>query len=144
VGGARSVSEKEPTGVTTFVLCLRCASLKQSLRVDRKPPIFFFQSAHESSKGVSGYRNTQDALENVSTMKSEYDQMKGKTLEDISQMVQRLTARITKKKEVLAPMIQELRPLRQQAQVLRQHVTYFDDVNVSELRLLKFLIRSFI
>jgi len=77
----------------------------------------FCQAAHESSKGVSGYRSTQDALENVSTTKSEYDEAKGRTLDDISQMVLQLKKTIAKKKSVLAPLIEELRPLRQKNQV---------------------------
>ena len=72
---------------------------------------------YEARKGVSGFRETQDALENVSSMKSEFDDMKGRTLEDISRMVQQLNTRIEKKKSILAPVIKELRPLRQQAQV---------------------------
>jgi len=71
----------------------------------------------ESRKGVSGFRDTQDALENVSAMKTDYDDMKGRTLDDISHMVQQLTKRIMSKKESLSPIIKELRPLRQQAQV---------------------------
>ena len=78
------------------------------------------QSAIEARAGVSGYRETQEALENVSEMKSALDQMKGKTLEDISFMVNKLTQTINDKKTALAPVIKELRPLRQQAQV-----TYF-------------------
>ena len=75
------------------------------------------QSSVEARKGVAGYRETQDALENVSTMKSDFDQMKGRTLEDISHMVQQLTNKIANKKSALAPIIKELRPLRQEAQV---------------------------
>lgn len=50
-------------------------------------------------------------------MKSEFDDMKGRTLEDISRMVQQLTKRINSKKDALAPLIRELKPLRQQVQV---------------------------
>ncbi len=71
----------------------------------------------EAKAGVSGYRETQEALENVSEMKSTLDQMKGKTLEDISFMVNKLTQTIADKRSSLAPLIKELRPLRQQAQV---------------------------
>ena len=57
----------------------------------------FFQNRIESKHGVEGYRETQDALENVSALKSELDQMKGRTLEDISYMVQQLTKKIADK-----------------------------------------------
>lgn len=72
----------------------------------------------ENKKGVSGYRLTQENLEKVSTIKSELDETKGKTLEDMSDMVRRLTNKIAEKKNSLAPIIKELRPLRQRAQVL--------------------------
>lgn len=78
---------------------------------------FLLQSVVEKQKGVSGYRETQDALENISSLKSELDGMKGRTLEDISYMVQQLNTKITAKKTALAPIIKELRPLRQRAQV---------------------------
>ena len=80
------------------------------------------QSAVESKAGVAGYRETQEALENVSEMKSALDQMKGQTLEDISFMVNKLTRTIQDKKTALAPIIKELRPLRQQAQVRKQFI----------------------
>ena len=79
--------------------------------------ISLFQSALENKKGVSGYRQTQEDLEKVSAVKSEYDDRKGKTLEDMSDMVGRLTRKIAEKKGALAPIIKELRPLRQRNQV---------------------------
>ena len=66
---------------------------------------------------MSGYRETQEALESVSALKSELDNMKGRTLEDISVMVQKLNRRIQEKKSALAPIVKELRPLRQRAAV---------------------------
>ena len=86
--------------------------------------ICFPQSAVESKAGVAGYRETQEALENVSEMKSALDQMKGQTLEDISFMVNKLTRTIQDKKTALAPIIKELRPLRQQAQVRKQFIIW--------------------
>jgi len=72
----------------------------------------------EARHGVSGYRNTQDAIESVSTMKSEFDSMKGRTLEDMSDMVQQFNSKIASKKAALEPIIRELRSVRQQAQVV--------------------------
>lgn len=71
------------------------------------------QSALENKKGVAGYRQTQEDLEKVSSVKSEYDDRKGKTLEDMSDMVTRMNRKIAEKKGALAPIIKELRPLRQ-------------------------------
>lgn len=79
--------------------------------------LFYLQEAVENKKGVTGYRQTQEELEKVSAVKSELDERKGKTLEDISDMVQRLTRTIANKKNSLAPIIKELRPMRQKAQV---------------------------
>ncbi|XP_067948195.1 intraflagellar transport protein 81 homolog [Watersipora subatra] len=76
--------------------------------------------ALEAKKGVSGYRDTQEELEKVSTVKSELDEVKGKTLEDMSEMVQKFHKRIAEKKSDLAPIIKELRPLRQRHQEVSQ------------------------
>ncbi|XP_050404861.1 intraflagellar transport protein 81 homolog [Patella vulgata] len=70
----------------------------------------------EKKKGVSGYRETQDNLEKVSSMKSDFDDMKGKTLEDISEMVQRLHVQIQQKRSTFAPILREIRPLRETMQ----------------------------
>eukprot|EP00794_Sanderia_malayensis_P010972 gene10972-12135_t len=70
----------------------------------------------EGKHGISGFHQTQEELEKVSTLKSELDEAKGKTLEDISQMVVQLTNTIAEKKSNLAPAIKELRPLRQKFQ----------------------------
>ena len=41
----------------------------------------------EAQKGISGYSDTKDELERVSAIKSELDDMKGRTLDDMSEMV---------------------------------------------------------
>ncbi|KAM9858989.1 intraflagellar transport protein 81 homolog [Aulostomus maculatus] len=74
----------------------------------------------EAEKGVSGYSNTQEELERVSAIKSELDEKKGRTLDDMSGMVKKLNSMIVEKKSALAPIIKELRSLRQQCQVLNQ------------------------
>ncbi|KAF7656569.1 hypothetical protein LDENG_00039170 [Lucifuga dentata] len=74
----------------------------------------------EAQKGISGYSNTQEELERVSTIKSELDEKKGRTLDDMSEMVKKLNSMIAEKKSALAPMIKELRPLRQRRQEISQ------------------------
>ncbi|KAG5840733.1 hypothetical protein ANANG_G00191810 [Anguilla anguilla] len=74
----------------------------------------------EAKKGISGYSDTQEELERVSAIKSELDEMKGRTLDDMSEMVKKLNSVIVEKKSALAPVIKELRPLRQQCQELTQ------------------------
>lgn len=69
----------------------------------------------EKKHGISGFRETQEKLENVSSMKQDIDEMKGKTLEDISIMVKKFNNKLAEKKNSLAPIIKELRPLRQKA-----------------------------
>lgn len=41
----------------------------------------------EAQKGISGYSDTQEELERVSAIKSELDEKKGRTLDDMSEMV---------------------------------------------------------
>ncbi|EDV28885.1 uncharacterized protein TRIADDRAFT_19806 [Trichoplax adhaerens] len=82
----------------------------------------------ETKKGVSGYFDTQEELEKVSSMKSEIDDIKNKTLNDISEMVQKLNITINRKKSALAPIIKELRPLRQECQELS--VEYEEKKNI--------------
>ncbi|XP_057382603.1 intraflagellar transport protein 81 homolog isoform X4 [Balaenoptera acutorostrata] len=74
----------------------------------------------EEKKGISGYSYTQEELERVSALKSEVDEMKGRTLDDMSEMVKRLNSLVSEKKSALAPVIKELRQLRQKCQELTQ------------------------
>ena len=45
------------------------------------------KAALEEKKGVAGYHETQEKVEKVSAMKSDLDEQKGKTLEDIAELV---------------------------------------------------------
>lgn len=45
------------------------------------------QQSLEAQRGISGYSDTQEELERVSAIKSELDEMKGRTLDDMSEMV---------------------------------------------------------
>ncbi|XP_068573574.1 intraflagellar transport protein 81 homolog [Cebidichthys violaceus] len=74
----------------------------------------------EAEKGISGYSTTQEELERVSAIKSELDEKKGRTLDDMSEMVKKLNSMIVEKKSALAPIITELRSLRQRCQELTQ------------------------
>ncbi len=60
----------------------------------------------------SGYQQTQETLERVSAAKSELDEQKGRTLEDISMMVKDIGARIEAKRSSLAPLVTALRDVR--------------------------------
>lgn len=67
----------------------------------------------EAKMGVSGFRDTQENMEMVSSEKAEIDERKGQTLEEMSSMVMELNRKIADRKSRLAPIIKELRPLRQ-------------------------------
>ncbi|XP_075439813.1 intraflagellar transport protein 81 homolog, partial [Ascaphus truei] len=41
----------------------------------------------EQKRGISGYSDTQEEIERVSSVKGEMDEMKGRTLDDMSEMV---------------------------------------------------------
>ncbi|XP_005106145.1 intraflagellar transport protein 81 homolog [Aplysia californica] len=75
-------------------------------------------SVVERKKGVAGYRETQEELEKVSSIKSDLDEMKGRTLDDMSEMVRRLHAEIADRRNTLAPILREIRPLREKVQDL--------------------------
>lgn len=45
------------------------------------------QQAIEDKKGISGYSDKQEELERVSAVKSEMDEMKGRTLDNMSETV---------------------------------------------------------
>nr|XP_036870199.1 intraflagellar transport protein 81 homolog isoform X3 [Manis javanica] len=74
----------------------------------------------EDKKGISGYSYTQEELERVSALKTEVDEMKRRTLDDMSEMVKKLNSLVSEKKSALAPVIKELRQLRQKCQELTQ------------------------
>uniref|UniRef100_A0A672NHK1 Intraflagellar transport protein 81 homolog n=1 Tax=Sinocyclocheilus grahami TaxID=75366 RepID=A0A672NHK1_SINGR len=68
----------------------------------------------EAQRGILGYSDTQEELERVSAIKSELDEMKGRTLDDMSEMVKKLNSVIAEKKSALSPLIKDLRALRQE------------------------------
>jgi intraflagellar transport protein 81 len=61
---------------------------------------------------VTGIRATKEDLEKISAAKSELDELKGKTLDDMSTMVKELNETIATKKTLLAPLIKDLRARR--------------------------------
>lgn len=73
----------------------------------------------EKKQGVHGYRQAQEAIEDASAAKSELDEQTGRKLKDITVAVAELTAKIESKKASLAPLIKNVRPLRQECQELQ-------------------------
>jgi intraflagellar transport protein 81 len=61
-------------------------------------------------------RETEAMLEKASVEKSQVDKAKGKTLDEISAIVQKINAQLKEKKNKLAPQIKALRSVRQNFQ----------------------------
>lgn len=66
----------------------------------------------------AGLRETEAMLEKASVEKSQVDKAKGKTLDEISAIVQKINAQLKEKKNKLAPQIKALRSVRQNFQQL--------------------------
>lgn len=63
----------------------------------------------ERKRGVEGYRATQRSLEEMTEKTAGVDQIKGATLEQISQMVEEINREFKRKNQQLAPLVQELK-----------------------------------
>lgn len=84
----------------------------EELLRSRDDNITEFNEQMEKDKGVEGYANTQEALEDVSTKKNKIDKSKGDTLDEISRIVANITQVLKNRKNKLAPQIKELRSIR--------------------------------
>jgi intraflagellar transport protein 81 len=73
-----------------------------------------FNKQLELQKGVSGFIDTEDKLNSIANIKANIDSNKGETLEEISQLVDKINATLKERKNKLAPQIKELRSIRQQ------------------------------
>eukprot|EP01004_Peranema_trichophorum_P001549 NODE_1189_length_2080_cov_32.364333_g1001_i0.p1 GENE.NODE_1189_length_2080_cov_32.364333_g1001_i0~~NODE_1189_length_2080_cov_32.364333_g1001_i0.p1 ORF type:complete len:454 (+),score=122.11 NODE_1189_length_2080_cov_32.364333_g1001_i0:569-1930(+) len=77
-------------------------------------------TAIEKQKGIDGYRDLKENLVAMSEQRQEVDEAKGKTLEELSKVVQEFVANIRNKRNKLAPQILELRNTRQKSQAVEQ------------------------
>ena len=83
----------------------------------------------EEKKGVKGYVQAQETLEQVSAAKSELDERKEAKLREMTRTIEELNEAIKSKKASLAPLLKEVRPVRLkhkdlQAQHAEKKVTY--------------------
>jgi len=78
----------------------------------------------EAERGVAGATSTKEGLEKVSEKKHEVDIQKGKTLEEISKIVQQLEAKFKEKKETLRPKMNELKELRERFKVIQRIIIF--------------------
>ena len=126
VGRLRSLSnayKKKKEELSSLRAEFGVLSRTEEILKSRDENVQEFLANLEEKKGVSGFRQTQDSLEKVSAMKSDVDERKEQTLQDMSLNVVRLTRAIEQKKMTLAPLIREVRPLRQQHQELKSNHT---------------------
>jgi intraflagellar transport protein 81 len=87
----------------------------------------------EKKMGIVGYNEAKETLEKVSERKEKVDDAKGKTLAEISNIVSELVATIEQKKTKLAPVIQQLRQVRQENQELEDK--YFEKKRLLDIAL---------
>jgi len=78
----------------------------------------------EAKKGVAGFNETKNKMEEVSEKMSQVNEMKGKTLAEISLVVTNINQTLKERKNRLAPQIKELRTVRQRFQEFEQE--YFE------------------
>ncbi|KAJ0394462.1 hypothetical protein P43SY_010320 [Pythium insidiosum] len=78
----------------------------------------------EAKKGVTGFLDTQDKLEQISERNAQINKVKGETLEEISRIVTDINQTLKERKNQLAPQIKELRAVRQRYQEMEQ--TYLE------------------
>merc|ERR1719482_414813 len=76
----------------------------------------------------AGMRETEQMLEKASVEKSQVDKAKGKTLDEISAIVQKINSQLKEKKNKLAPQIKALRSVRQNFQSVE--ATYLEKKNL--------------
>ncbi|RLV99925.1 hypothetical protein DV515_00009305 [Chloebia gouldiae] len=122
LGGSEVLTEDEKKRQEIAEITAECGVLQRTEELLRQRHEATQQQlqAIEEKKGISGYSYTQEELERVSAVKSEMDEVKGQTLDNMSEMVKKLNAMVAEKKASLAPVIKELRQLRQNCQELTQ------------------------
>ncbi|GMH57494.1 hypothetical protein TrST_g3952 [Triparma strigata] len=79
-----------------------------------------FLTQQEAKAGVSGYRDAQSKLEMASEQTAEMDDMKGQTLDEISEIVKKINGQLEEKKTKLKPLIKELKEVRKEYQECEQ------------------------
>lgn len=66
----------------------------------------------ERQRGVSGFREARQQLEHVSSVKADLDDMKGKTLEEMSEIVKDIQRNIQARQDELRPLVNQLQEQR--------------------------------
>ena len=68
--------------------------------------------SYESKYGVSGLFNVEEDLEELTRKKGNTDMLKGKTLEELTAIVETLKVKIEEKRDRLKPLIEEHKNLK--------------------------------
>lgn len=68
----------------------------------------------EKAKGITGIREARIELERISATKADLDDVKGKTLEEMSQIVQEINRNIQSRKNELKPLVNSLQEKRKE------------------------------
>ena len=93
-----------------------------------------FLKQEEARAGVTGFRDAQSRLEAASEQTAELDDLKGQTLDEISDLVRTITNKLEDKKVQLKPLIKELKDVRkgfQEAeQAYQEKKARYDSVSV--------------
>jgi intraflagellar transport protein 81 len=74
----------------------------------------------ERKRGVSNYTSTEKRMQEVSEAQASVNEVKGKTLDEISKIVTDINQTLKERKNKLAPQIKELRAVRQRYQEVEQ------------------------
>ena len=76
----------------------------------------------EKKKGIQGYSAVEDQIQGVSELKEQLDNVKSKSLQELTALVQQIDVECKEKKNRLAPEIKKLRTLRTKfAEVESEH-----------------------
>jgi len=73
-------------------------------------------------------------------MKGEFDSVKGRTLEDMSSMVQQFNGKIANKRAALEPIVRELRTVRQREKVSAADLERFTIKDEQEDLMMSFIV----
>ncbi|KAG0726616.1 Intraflagellar transport protein 81 [Chionoecetes opilio] len=92
-------------GFGTWTVCLAIHEEMKGLSHDCVGLSEERRNTMEAQMGVSGFHETQDTMEQVSSLKASVDARKGQSLEDMSGMVMELNRKIAERKSQLAPII---------------------------------------
>ena len=91
----------------------------------KKDNVDFELKKIETDKGILGATNLQNKLEEISEKKGEIDEKKGRTLAEISKIVETIENQLKLKRATLQPQIKDLKELRKNYNVMKDYLFIF-------------------